>query len=258
MEKKHIVIHDFSFRLIADFFNGLDRQGPGDESITKQALSFINDLPDTARIADIGCGTGGQTMFLAQHLKGSIIASDIMPEFVETLRTKVRASNLESRIEVREESMDNLSFEDGELDLIWAEGSIYNIGYQKGLNELKKYLKPGGYIAVSEGSWFTDTRPEEIESFWHDNYPEIDTIPKKVEQMQQAGYKLIAHFILPEFCWWNYFNPADDEYMELFLKRHNYNEVAQKLVEHFREETGLYDKYKSYYGYVFYIGQLPK
>ena len=47
-------------------------------------------------------------------------------------------------------SMDNLPFQNEELDLIWSEGAIYNIGFERGLNEWRRYLKPGGYIAVSE------------------------------------------------------------------------------------------------------------
>jgi hypothetical protein len=46
--------------------------------------------------------------------------------------------------------MDNLSFRDEELDLIWSEGAIYNIGFERGLREWRKYLKAEGYIAVSE------------------------------------------------------------------------------------------------------------
>ena len=106
-------------------------------------------------------------------------------------------------------SMDNLPFKDEELDLIWSEGAIYNIGFEKGLNEWRKYLKKGGCIAVSEVSWFTPPpppeRPLEIEEFWLDAYPEIDTIPVKIAQMQKAGYIPVASFILPENCWTEHF-----------------------------------------------------
>lgn len=40
-------------------------------------------------------------------------------------------------------SMDELAFGDEELDLIWAEGSIYNIGFERGLTEWRRFLKPG-------------------------------------------------------------------------------------------------------------------
>ena len=37
--------------------------------------------------------------------------------------------------------MDNLPFQNEELDLIWSEGAIYNIGFERGMNEWNKYLK---------------------------------------------------------------------------------------------------------------------
>ena len=51
--------------------------------------------------------------------------------------------------------MDNLPFQNEELDLIWSEGAIYNIGFERGMNEWNKYLKKGGFIAVSEAVSYT-------------------------------------------------------------------------------------------------------
>lgn len=82
-----------------------------------------------------------------------------------------------------------------ELDLIWSEGAIYNIGFEYGLNLWRSFLKKGGYIAVSEVSWFTDERPAEINDFWMDAYPEINTIPNKLAQMQKAGIYSCSLFL---------------------------------------------------------------
>lgn len=62
--------------------------------------------------------------------------------------------------------MDNLPFQDEELDLIWSEGAIYNIGFERGMYEWNRFLKKNGFIAVTEASWFTPERPAEIEDFW--------------------------------------------------------------------------------------------
>jgi len=61
MSKEYNLISDFDYRIIAAFFAGLDRQGPGDDAQTRRALSFIDGLPPRPRIADIGCGTGRPT-----------------------------------------------------------------------------------------------------------------------------------------------------------------------------------------------------
>ncbi|NTW26438.1 MAG: class I SAM-dependent methyltransferase, partial [Lentimicrobium sp.] len=152
-------------------------------------------------------------------------------------------------------SMEQLPFQNEELDLIWSEGAIYNIGFERGLNEWRKFLKTGGYIAVSEVSWFTNDRPAEIEDFWKDAYPEIDSIPNKVAQMQRAGYIPVATFILPENCWTEHFYAPQVEAQTAFLKKYAGNNTAEAFVAGERHEALLYSKYKAYYGYVFYIGK---
>lgn len=123
------------------------------------------------------------------------------------------------------------------------------------MKEWLKFLKTGGYVAVSEASWFTETRPAEINEFWMEAYPEIDTIPNKVAQMQNAGYIPVASFILPENCWTEHFYAPQVGAQEAFLKKYAGNQAAEELVANERHEALLYSKYKSYYGYVFFIGK---
>lgn len=248
-------IHEFDFNLICEYFSTVERQGPGSPEITLKALSFIDNLTDESRIADIGCGTGGQTMTLAKQAPGRITGLDLFPEFVQIFNRNAERLNFPDRVKGIVGSMDNLPFQKEELDLIWSEGAIYNIGFQRGLNEWREFLKTGGYIAVSEASWFTDERPAEINDFWMDAYPEIDTIPNKVAQMQEAGYIPVSTFILPETCWTEHFYAPQIAAQEKFLTKCAGNKTAAELISNQRHEMRLYDKYKSFYGYVFYIGK---
>ena len=52
-------------------------------------------------------------------------------------------------------SMDNLPFGDEEYDVIWSEGAIYNIGFERGVIDWNRYLKVGGLLVVSEITWIT-------------------------------------------------------------------------------------------------------
>ena len=248
-------MHEFDLNLICEYYSNLERQGPGSPEITVKALSFIENLTRESQIADLGCGTGGQTMVLAQHTDGKIRGLDLFPTFIDIFNSNAEKLDLKERVKGIVGSMDDLPFQDEELDLIWSEGAIYNIGYERGLNEWRKYLKPGGFIAVSEASWFTDTRPGEINKFWEKEYPEIDTIPNKIGQMQNAGYVPIAAFILPEVCWTeNYYDPQV-RLQEDFLMKHAGRKDVEGFIENQRHETELYYKYKDFYGYVFYIGK---
>jgi SAM-dependent methyltransferase len=258
MSNENKSIHEFDFSLICEYFSSIERQGPGSPEATIKALSFIDNLNDEARIADIGCGSGGQTMVLAQYAPGQITGVDLFPTFVDLFNANATKLNLQHRVKGIVGSMDNLSFQNEELDLIWSEGAIYNIGFQKGIQEWKKFLKTGGYIAVTEASWFTDERPTEIDEFWRNAYPEIDTIPNKVAQMQKAGYIPVATFILPENCWTEHFYEPQVEAQKAFLKKYAGNKTAEELVANERHEAQLYSKYKEFYGYVFYIGKKIK
>lgn len=252
--EKHNTINDHSFVLIGDFFKNLDRQGPCSEEQTLKALDFCGVLPDQARMADLGCGTGGQTINLAWNTNGHITAVDLMPAFTDSLNHKIAGTKLADRITVVNGSMDDLSFDEESLDLIWSEGAIYHIGFEAGLHYWRKFLKPGGHVVVSEVSWLDGNPPVEIAGFWNDNYPGIDTIPAKVAGMQQAGYTPVAHFVMPEYCWWNYFRPMEAHY-DAFLEKYGHSDAAIGLVDSFKHEISLYEKYKNYYGYVFYIGK---
>jgi hypothetical protein len=116
-------------------------------------------------------------------------------------------------------------------------------------------LKKGGYVAVTEASWLTNERPQEIFDFWNEAYPEIDTIPNKIAQMPKAGYLVVASFVLPEVCWTdNFFKPAMTA-QRAFLDKYQGNKSAEELIKYERLHALLYDQYKNYYGYVFYIGK---
>jgi SAM-dependent methyltransferase len=248
-------IHAFDVNLICAYFSTLHRQGPGSPEITVQALRFIETLTEKARIADIGCGTGGQTMVLAQHTPGHIVGIDLFPDFIDIFNANAQQLHYQDRVHGIVASMENLPFEAEELDLIWSEGAIYNIGFQRGLREWRSLLKMGGFIAVSEASWFTPQRPPEIDAFWNDAYAEIDTIPNKMAQLQSAGYIPIATFVLPETCWTDQFYTPQIAAQTQFLLKYPHDKTAAELVANERREAQLYAQYKAYYGYVFYIGK---
>jgi ubiquinone/menaquinone biosynthesis C-methylase UbiE len=254
MSSEEQTIYDFDLDMIYDFFSNTERQGPGSPEITLKALSFINGLTEGSKIADIGCGTGGQTMLLAQNTAGEITGVDVCVDFIDRFNQNFQHQNLRDRVKAVIGNMEDLPFDEEELDLIWSEGAIYNIGFDRGLNLWRKFLKPGGYIAVTENTWFTEERPAEIEEFWQKAYPEIDTISNKIAQMQRAGYLPVACFVVPETCWTDYY-AAMQETHESFLEKYNGDHAAKEFIGYQQHEAALYQKYKAYYGYVFYIGK---
>lgn len=242
--------------LLVDFHKDGPRQGPGSEEATVQALSLL-PFPggEALQIADIGCGTGAQTLTLARHTRGQVTAVDLFPEFTEALADHAEAAGLQGRIRTLNASMDALPFSDQQFDLIWSEGAIYIMGFENGLNAWRPFLKPHGCLAVSELTWTSAARPAEPAAFWEKEYPEMGSIGGKIKTCEQCGYQALAHFILPASCWMdNYYKPMEDRF-DAFLKRHSHSAAATAQVENDRNEIAMYRKYGQYYGYVFYILQ---
>ena len=79
------------FSLLIDLHRHQQRQGPGGVDETRKAINLTGLVRrKDLKIADIGCGTGGQTLTLAESLDGHITAVDLFPEFLEELTTMGR------------------------------------------------------------------------------------------------------------------------------------------------------------------------
>lgn len=245
-----------AFDLLVALHKPSERQGPGSTETTIRALNLLGiDQSSQLNICDIGCGTGAQTLDLARHTSGKVIAVDIFDAFLEELNHRAKAAGLDHRINTQKHSMDELPFAEESFDLIWSEGAIYNMGFEKGVHYWKTFLKTGGYLAVSEISWLTDQRPPDLEAFWKEAYPEIDTISGKIKVLEKAGFTPLAHFVLPPTCWLDHYYLPLEARHETFLDKYSENPEAGALVASDREEIALYRKYQDFYSYGFYLAK---
>lgn len=243
------------FALLIDFHRPAARQGPGSDAHTRTMLRLLaRDFGPDAQIADIGCGTGAATLVLAQETQAHITAVDLFPAFLQELEHRARALELHHRITTRSESMDNLSFAAESLDLIWSEGAIYIMGFERGLQDWKTFLKPGGCLAVSEIVWTTTDRPQDLEVYWQREYPEIDTISGKVRVLEQNGYTPLAHVVLPVSCWLDHYYGPMEERFAAFLDNHH-SAAATQLVKEYKEEIAYYRRYQDHYSYGFFLAR---
>jgi len=251
MEKDELSMMD----LLIETHIGLERQGPGSPEMVIKALSFIDDLNKISNVVDFACGTGGQTIVLAQNISGKITGVDICPNFIDTLKDNAKKLNLQDRVDGIVGSMDSISLPKEEFDLIWSEGAIDSIGFEKGITYWNGFLKKNGYIAVTCPTWLTIERPAELEKFWSDAGCELDTVGNNISIMEKSGYSFIAAFKLPEECWTdNYLLPREAANKAL-LEKYPGNETVEAFIKDSKYEFELFSKYKQYYGYVFYIGR---
>lgn len=247
---------DEYMQILIDLHKDNDRQGPGGDDETRLAvtLSGLRGKPNL-KIADIGCGTGKSTLVLADELNAHITAVDFLPDFLAKLEQAAADAGHADRITTLAESMDALPFGAGELDAIWSEGAIYNMGFEAGVAAWKPFLKDGGILAVSELTWLTDTRPAELQAHWDSEYSEVDTASAKIAILEKHGFTPVGYFPLPEHCWMaNYYQPIRERFSAL-LDVHNHSDTVKAVVAAEETEIALYEQNRRFVSYGYYIAR---
>jgi SAM-dependent methyltransferase len=107
------------------------------------------------QVLEIGCGSGAITTFVARAVgnKGNVYALDIQPEMLQQLENKLsQPENKDiTNIKLIESSAYDLPFDDNSLDLVFMVTVFGEIpDHDKTLKEIKRVLKPGGILAITE------------------------------------------------------------------------------------------------------------
>lgn len=245
-------------QLLIEAHKDLDRLGPGSPNATLQALRFIEGLDEHSVLANLGCGTGGESLLLAQHMPGTIIGLDMFEDFVSVFNQQACDLNLGNRVKAIAGKIEELPFEPLSLDVIWSEGVFDAPGFRTGLLNWQNYLKDSGYFAVTSPSWLSLEHPTEVEKFWSDAGCKIDSIEDNLATMRACGYTYIASFVLPEYCWMdNYYIPRQNA-IRILSGKYPKSKIMEEFAEQNTYEVELYKKYHKHYGYVFYIGKKEK
>jgi len=230
----------------------LPRQHGGRDAYTEKAFRMLA-APGKPRILDIGCGTGTPTLALARLTGGEIIGIDITPPMIDEFKQKIEAAHLSHRVTARKLSMLEMDFPDESFDIIWAEGSVYNIGFDRALQEWRRLIRPGGFLVIHEAVWLEPDPPGEIARYFEEMYPAMRTVEDNLAAIPVFGYGIIGHFRLAEEAWWEeYYGPLEQRIAELRLK---YSGDSEKLatLETEQEEVDMYRRYSRWYGSAFFV-----
>ncbi len=218
---------DFLFEMYLDHFR------ENFNKYTRKAFQLLPEL-EKPRILDIGCGSGVATIELAKLSNGEIIGLDIDQSLLDKLNRKIEEKGFSNRMKTLKCSLFEMDFPDEYFDIIWSEGSIFIIGFEKGLNEWSQLLKTNGFLVV------------------HD---EKKNVSNKLKKIPKYGYKLINYFSLPEDAWWTeYYNPLEKRIKELRKKYDNDPETL-KIFKKYQNEIDMVKKNSKDYGSIFYIMQ---
>ena len=187
---------------------------------TEKAFLMMPEM-DKPKILDIGCGSGIPTLELARLGQGEVTGIDIDQTALDKFIRKIAVAGINKRVKVFKCSLFDIGFPEESFDVIWAEGAIHTIGFERGLREWKRLLKPGGFMVI------------------HD---EQGNVQDKLEQISDCGYELLGYFLLGEGTWRReYFAPLEKMLAE-YQKSMPVNPKVREEIRQAQEELDMFRK----------------
>lgn len=245
------------WELFFEVYEALPRQGPGDRANAARALGLCRDLPPSPRVLDLGCGAGGQTLYLAELVSGSILAIDNHAPSIERLRAVIAGRGLSERVEALVADMAQAERLPGRFDLIWSEGALYNVGIENALAICHGLLQPGGYVAFTDAVWRKDNPPAEVKASFDADYPTMGRIGDVLAAIEKRGFELVGHFTLSDEAWWGDFYTPMQHRIEELRAKYAGDDEASALLDQLALEPEMHRRYSEYYAYEFFITRRP-
>ena len=233
-------------------FGDMDKLSPGDDSLS---LYVLRSLPQHyfEVVVDAGCGAGRQTMVLASDLGTPIHAVDSYQPFLNHLSQRAEEKGLAHLVRAHCMDMKDIPTVFPTIDLLWAEGAAYNIGFANALSTWAKAIKPDGFAVVSELCWLREEIPDAVGEFFRSGYPDMQSAHQSIATAEGAGYKIFNTYTLPQEAWVkDYYEVLEPRAKSLV--NHSDVDVRNFAVETLKEiET--FKISENSYGYVFFVLQ---
>lgn len=167
------------------------------------------------KILDIATGTGDFALLAAKRLKPQhVTGADISEEMMEIARRKANQQGLDRIITFRHEDCMRMSFQQDTFDAVTVAYGARNFeSLDKGLQEIRRVLRPGGHLLL------------------------LELASPKSFPMKQLFW-IYAHFVIPFVGWilsrdakaYNYLSQTMDvfpqgEKMETILRQNGYRNI---------------------------------
>jgi trans-aconitate methyltransferase len=241
-----------NFDPIGLLFGGMEKLGPGSNADTLHVLGLLPKRQFRV-VVDAGCGTGRQTLALAGKLGTLVHAVDSYEPFLNDLVQRARDANVEQFVQTYCMDMADIPQVFRDVDLLWAEGSAYSIGFPNALATWAPALTADGYAVVSELSWLKEQAPESVREFFQSCYPDMQSVQQNTARAERAGYKLLATHTLPRQAWTEGFYDVLAPRAKTLLDHPH--AAVRGLARDMVREIEAFRCCDDSYGYVFYVLQ---
>jgi ubiquinone/menaquinone biosynthesis C-methylase UbiE len=104
-----------------------------------------------AKVLDLCCGNGGDSVFIAKECPGStVVGCDLSDVSITNCRALAEKEGVAARTRFEIEDAERLSYPDNSFDVVTEYGSLHHVDLQKTYAEIARVLRPEGRAICNE------------------------------------------------------------------------------------------------------------
>ncbi len=163
-----------------------------------EILAEVAHLEADDRVLDAGCGVGGSSIYLAQHIGCEVVGITLSAEQVATAKANSLRHQVAERCHFEVADYCQTPFEAESFDVVWALESVcYAESKQAFLQEAYRLLKKGGRLIVADGfasKRHTEPNEQELMQRWVNAWAvkELAVIDTFCADAVSVGFKNLA------------------------------------------------------------------
>ena len=235
-----------------ELYEGLDVASPERLACSRRAYERVPRL-DRPTILDAGCGRGDVAIELARLSGGEIFGIDIDERPLRIFEERIREEGLEDRVHAIHGSILNMDFAPESFDIAWAEGSLHIVGLGKGLEALRPFLKPGGFLVIHEIVWTHTDPPADISRRWKERFPGLRSEDELFELARTHNYSRVDQMALPHDFWGSQYYEPLERRIGLLREKYSDNAGVLAILDREQSEVDLYRRSSRWLGTFFFI-----
>lgn len=170
-------------------------------------LSWFKQNCHGARVLDLCCGNGGDSVFLAKECGAKVIGCDLSDVSIANCRALAAQEGVAEKVRFEIEDAEKLSYPDNSFDVVTEYGALHHVDLPKVYAEMARVLRPGGSAICNETlghnyaiALYRRLTPH-LRTPWEVEHilkkPQIDLAKKYFREVRVSHYHLLTLAAVP-------------------------------------------------------------